>query len=208
MSAGEVTDVIRKTLYVDAFAVQKVRMDRYRGKNLAEHLERALYVCPRCHGLGTLHSHGDRFACACGFSVRYNEFGFFEPGKPGDPLPFETVLAWDLWQRDFLRESVPVWRAEGGLIVQSEGQTLKKLSPEAQIWGEGVLRLYPDRLEFAGARSASFPLEEVTAFAVARQSILLFSTAAGGYYESRSAPVYGANLYNMLWRYLTGRDYV
>ena len=70
-------------------------MQPYTGKRLAEGVEYALYLCPRCGGIGTLHGEGDTLVCSgCGLRARYTEYGFFE----GEDAPFSNVRDWDAWQ--------------------------------------------------------------------------------------------------------------
>jgi hypothetical protein len=50
----------------------------YPHKNEAEFLELALYACPSCGALQSLHSEGTHFACQnCGFMANYNADGSF-----------------------------------------------------------------------------------------------------------------------------------
>ena len=48
MTAKEVTAAIQRDISEDAWERQRMRPVRYRGKNLAEGIERAIYLCPAC----------------------------------------------------------------------------------------------------------------------------------------------------------------
>ena len=94
LSPQEINALIERDIAEDAWARQRQRPVRYRGKRRAEGMERALYACPGCRRIGTLRTDRDRVFCPCGFERRYTEYGFFEPREP-----FETLADWDLWQR-------------------------------------------------------------------------------------------------------------
>ena len=94
MSEAEIADLLARDLYENAYETQSKAPVAFRGKALAETLETALYLCPKCHRIDTLHSRGDRFSCDCGLTMTLDEFGFFQ----GEDLPFKTPLDWDRWQ--------------------------------------------------------------------------------------------------------------
>ena len=94
MSEAEIADLLARDLYENAYETQNKAPVAYKGKALAETLETALYLCPRCHRIDTLHSRGDRFSCDCGLTMTLDQFGFFQ----GEDLPFKTPLEWDRWQ--------------------------------------------------------------------------------------------------------------
>ncbi|WP_158591778.1 lysophospholipid acyltransferase family protein [Oceanobacillus halophilus] len=88
----------------------------YKGKNLANYLERLLFVCPNCKTPENLHSHHDMFQCEhCNYTVRYTEYGNFE--KVNFPLIYSTTHEWNQWQLKFMKKSLvdkqmsEVWKA-------------------------------------------------------------------------------------------------
>ena len=61
---------IKKELWQD----EAVADAAYKGKKRAEFIERAVYVCPRCKGLGTLESRESMIYCTnCGLRAEYTE---------------------------------------------------------------------------------------------------------------------------------------
>ena len=78
MSEAEIADLLARDLYENAYETQNKAPVAYKGKALAETLETALYLCPRCHKIDTLHSRGDRFSCDCGLTMTLDQFGFFQ----------------------------------------------------------------------------------------------------------------------------------
>lgn len=108
MSSEQIYEALTERLRYDAYEHQSSDMTRYAGRRLAEYLERALFVCPECSRVGTLHSHRRRLRCLrCSYEVHYNPFGYFEPrsGK----LHFDTIRAWNLWQIAVFQEQLDRW---------------------------------------------------------------------------------------------------
>ena len=148
MSAAEVNAAIRRDLAVDAYAVQREQMVPFKGKHLAEHLETVLCRCPKCGTLDALHSADDTLACGCGFSVRYNEYGFFE----GEDAPFDNVTDWDRAQTETLCAMADAVTDTETPIFSDDGMVLTEVFPnheEAEL-GRGSMTLYTDRLECCG----------------------------------------------------------
>ena len=77
MTNEEVKNIIEKDLYVDAYAEQKLCPIRYKNKNRAEYLESTLFMCPKCHKIGTLISSGCSIRCTdCNYLAEYTEYGY------------------------------------------------------------------------------------------------------------------------------------
>ena len=56
LSPEEITDLVKKDLYEDAYQKQSQTPIAYKGKNLAEGIEHALCLCPECKQIDTLFS--------------------------------------------------------------------------------------------------------------------------------------------------------
>ena len=177
MSAEEINAAIRRDLFVDAYAVQRGEMTPFRGKNLAEGLETVLCRCPGCGAMDTLHSHGDLLSCDCGFSVRYNAYGFFE----GADAPFDNLTDWDNAQTEALCAMIP---ADDSVIFSDTEMSLREILSDHSVaeLGTGTLALYADRLECCGH---IFRLRELGGFALHGAQNVDFS-ADGHSYEISS----------------------
>ncbi len=182
MSADEVNAAIRRDLFVDAYAVQREEMVPFRGKRLAEHLETVLCRCPRCGAIGTLKSRDDTLRCGCGFSVRYNEYGFLE----GEDAPFDNITEWDAAQTEQL---IALADAAGdGPIFSDNGMELKEVFLDSHTdapLGSGSMTLYADRLECCGQ---VFPLSELGGFSLVRAQTVDLS-CGGRFFEITSPEV-------------------
>lgn len=154
MKPNEIAELIRRDIYENAFETQRTQPIAYRGRALAEHIERAMYLCPRCGKGGGLESHGNDFSCACGMKARYTVHGFFE----GD-IPFDNILDWDRWQA----EQMLAWVNTAGeeCLASDEGIVLQRVCDDATLSNRsvGTLRVYRDRFEL-GERV--FPFDSVT----------------------------------------------
>ena len=193
LSPQEINALIERDIAEDAWARQRQRPVRYRGKRRAEGMERALYACPGCRRIGTLRTDRDRVFCPCGFERRYTEYGFFEPREP-----FETLADWDLWQRELLRARD--FAHEGDLLFQDEGLELKRVQSDhrEELLALGTLRQFEDRLECADWR---FPLPEIRSMAMVQAHLLLFSSG-GNYYQLRSSTGVNLRKYLEIWKEL------
>ena len=95
LSPEEITARIEADLAVDPEA----NTLSYVGKRLAEGLEEALFLCPKCGKIGALHGRDRTFACDCGLRAEYRE-----DGRLAGDIPFASIPEWDAWQQDRLRE--------------------------------------------------------------------------------------------------------
>jgi len=199
MTHEQILGVIERDIYVDAYEGQKIRFIHYRGKNLAEHIETALYLCPGCGRIGTFRSVGDRFFCDCGIQGTYTETGYLE----GESLPFSTLTDWGKWQKEKLREIVQ--NTGDGVICISEGQRLFKVrtTVDKTLVGEGSMQISREAFICAGM---TFPLGTLTRITVVGQMTLLFATDNGDTFEVRSETPRSALLYREVFRILTGKE--
>ena len=174
MSLQEIGEHISADLWVDTDESQRRDHIPYKGKKLAEGLEEALFICPKCGGVGTLKGKGDVFRCACGMQAAYGEDGFFDKASP-----FLSVAAWDDWQQEELRR-----RAKAGDVQFSdEGAEIWRLGEghEMTLLGTGTVTLDRESLRLGGLR---FPLEgmqEPELCHLAHKETMMFTNAEGSF---------------------------
>ena len=174
MSEAEISALLARDLYENAYDTQAKAPVAFRGKALAETLETALYLCPKCSRIDTLHSRGDRFYCDCGLSATLDEFGFFQ----GDEPPFKTPLDWDKWQTG---EMEKLSEALGdGPAFSDEDQTLNRKEDDHSLTPlvTGTMALYRDKLT-VGDRV--FPLHDLRGIGLIQRQGMVFSTADGDF---------------------------
>ena len=170
MSEGEILSLLERDLYENAYETQAKEPVAFKGKALAETLETALYLCPRCHRIDTLHSHGDRFYCDCGLAMTLDEYGFFQ----GDDLPFSTPLDWDKWQEQEMEKLAETLGEEAAF--SDADQTLNRKEDDHSLTPltTGTMALYRDRLT-VGDRT--FPLRDLRGIGLIQRQGMVFSTA-------------------------------
>lgn len=166
MSTAEIYEELQKKLYFDAYENQAVEKTRFAGRRLAEYLERALFVCPACTSIGTLHSHRRRLRCLrCGYEVHYNPFGYLE--ERSGKLRFSTIRDWNLWQVGEFQEQIDQW-LEGNQrhmpLLRDNGAILEigyKSLPLKEL-AKGEMQLFPGELRLLGAgETLTFSIAEI-----------------------------------------------
>lgn len=197
MSTEEVLAIIRRDLHEDAYARQKEAPHGYTGKNLAENLEIALYLCPKCKRVGTIQSKGNLLTCSCGLAMRYTETGMLENVNSEKPI-FTTVTEWDLWQQSMTDELAD--RAGNGPIAEDRELSLFQVDPckKEELIETGKLSINKAVLVCG---SFIFPLHEISDLAIVGPNTLVFETKGGSYYELRSKNPFNALKYRRIFRH-------
>lgn len=186
MTPQEIYKTICRDLHEDAWESQKEAPVAYRHSEPAKYMERLLCVCPQCGQHGRLTSGGDTVSCACGFSVRFDEYGTFS----GENIPFNNIREWALWQKERIGELA---RSSPDVIFSDSGLILNELTGNHgnTVIATGSLTLYPDRLECPGL---TVPLESLSGIAIHGPQTIDF-TAFDRHFELKSAEVYCAVKY-------------
>ena len=191
MTAEEVTALIDRDIREDAWARQAKEPVEYRGKRTAEHMETALFLCPKCRRIGTLKGVGDRLICrSCGLSVTYRPDGSFFPAKP-----FSNMREWDEWQHRALSENS---FEHGSELFFDEGVTLSRVLTghrARKLPGKRLTQLM-DRLRCG---KEEFLLEHIGDMAMVQKHILLFRYGKD-YYEVRASKDCNLRKYLAVWK--------
>lgn len=195
MSENEIYEAIKKDLYVNAYAEQEKNKTVYRGKKPAEYLETALYCCPKCKKFGALTSRDDILSCTCGFSVRFNEYGYFETpdaNNQNEP-PFKTIIEWVKWQkREIKALAERINDFDGNTPVFSdEDQELFEVEKAVRgvFIAKGKLCLYKDRLSFIATsgknagNTLNFPFDTIIDMSCFTMMRIIFYTKESKLYE-------------------------
>lgn len=195
MTVAQVDAIIKKDLYEDAYERQKDNSVRFIGKRLAEELETALYVCPNCKNIGTMHSKDNLLKCECGLEAIYTEYGYLE----GTSLPFSTITQWDAWQTEELLQRAHCAGEEP--IVSDVEQSLLCVNPgvSSSLVAKDALKMFKDRL-ICG--DIGFTFSEISDMAIYGQSTLIFTTDKGIHYEIKSDHPRSATKYLLLFHHL------
>lgn len=172
-------------LFVDEAAVS----GQFRHKELAQYLERAIYVCPDC-GLSGFESSGDLITCkTCRRQVRYLPTRELE--GVGKPFPFRFVADWYDYQCGFVNKldlgayiRQPMYRDEARVSEVLVYRRKNVLLPRAQI------ALYGDRVVID--RELVLPFAEIYGAAVLGRNKLNI------YHKDRIYQIKGGKRFNAL----------
>ena len=207
MTAEEVNEAITRDIYHNDYAFQKEKRNEYKGKRLAEYVERILYLCPECHSIGTLHSSGNFLQCDCGYKVELKYDGFFH--NTGTGLHFESILDWDKWQKDEWKKivlSVP----KGELIFSEKQQIVSMFVKHRKrlINKDSELKLFTDRFEidYDGETKITIPIQKIKLVLNVSINALIIVTDDLYLYIQSQYPRAAAK-YVAAWRFLTNKDY-
>jgi len=191
LNGNQITEIINRDIFENAWERQASEPVRFKGKNLAESIEVALFMCPKCKRLGTVRGEGNRVKCSCGLDVEYTEYGTFEPARP-----FENMHQWDVWQHEVLENGDYV--AEGSKLSDHD-LVLTEIDAEhgEQTVAAGSLAFRADGLSFAGI---DFPFGEIDSMALLQRRKLVF-THNDKYYEIRCEKPLCMRKYLACWKF-------
>ena len=208
LSVKEITEIIRRDTYVNAYEEQKKEAHTYDGENLAECVERILYVCPKCGAVGALHSKGNFLTCDCGYKTEMKNDGFFH--DCGEGLVHNNVLSWDLWQRGVWKEKL-LSAEKGSLIFTEGGQIVKKVDGEQEeiLSENATISLYPEKfvVSFDGRKEdIVMEMAKIKQLSLAgKDTILVVDDKI--FLDIGSQIPRSPTKYIAAWRYLTGKEY-
>lgn len=207
MTDKEVTDLIRRDIYVNVYDEQRKNPKDYSGENLAECVERVLYVCPKCHQVGKLHSKKDDLTCDCGYSVTMKNDGFFHDNGSG--VVYDNVLDWDMWQRDVWKEKV-LSAKEDELLFAEDGQIVKKIDGEEEtiLSENAILKFYKNKFEIVLSQSETITMQMSQMKTVSfsgKDTVLLVDNNI--FLDINSKTPRSALKYVAAWRYLNNKAY-
>ena len=150
MSNEELFALISKELFVD----ERENPGVFHHRKLAEYLERAMYVCPRC-GLAEFYSENDVATCkSCGMAVRYLPNQRLE--GVGCDFPFSDMAQWYAYQCDYVNQLDTLSQLETPLYRDTV--TFSRVEPykRKELLEENAnLLLYGNRLQ-AGEKTLFF----------------------------------------------------
>lgn len=207
MSENEVYDAICRDLYVNAYDEQSKTGFLYNGKNLAEGLEYAAYLCPLCHKLGTIHTKGNELSCSCGLKSAYLPNGRFSKGN----LPFENFAQWNRFQKKWMEENAASLRlqTETPIAADTDFRLTFSENGKSGILSENAgIAVFGDRIElYYDGRTERFAMSGITGFGTFLSKSMYFNCGTSRYQLVGRRNVSSLKYY-ALWRVLSGRHYL
>ncbi len=204
-SVEEINEIIRRDIYVNAFEEQRMHQNKYTGEKLAEYVERSVYMCPKCHKIGTLHSHDDVLECECGYYLTYGEDGFFHSDK--NEVIYDNVLDWDKWQRNEWKKML--LDSTDDIIFTEDKQKVYTVVNNEQtlICDNGILKICKDRYEIEmEGETVKLPYTSLRRVQNASFQEFMLVTDDVYYMLDRQVPRSSFKL-TEAWYILTGREY-
>lgn len=206
LSPEEITDLVKKDLYEDAYQKQSQNPIAYKGKNLAEGIEHALCLCPECKQIDTLFSKKNSVFCKnCDFTASIDFYGYFD-----ESCKFKTVLQWDEFQQEELKKLIQEKSSEKSEFIFSDDEvTLKTVKAEHQeeIIGTGKFSMFTDKFIFNSVKdekeiSLEIPQKNIVDISMYGKQALVFSDNNGNYYELTSKNIINVRKYIFCFKYL------
>ncbi len=179
LPAEEILRRLEKGLAHDEGAFLAAEPTAYESTRRAEHVELALFMCPRCGSIGSLKSSRSRLNCgACGEALSLGPDYRFRSLGGGEPV-FPTIAAWDDWQRAAMDELARRAVEEGSKQPLFSDPVLLFRGRKMNALGKirtGTLVLHPDRLEMVGRFGSrlSFAIESIEGAGVLKRNLFEF----------------------------------
>lgn len=154
MSDEELFGIIKNELDVD----DTLSGERYKSRRRAEYIERALYMCPVCGSIGTIHSHGTGFCCtSCKTEAEYTEDLKISPPVGG----YSRIYEWYEWERqEIARRILGGEKISDGDILFRESVKLQK---KIKLPGNTVTLDKDSLMISGGGTETRYPLAEIDA---------------------------------------------
>ena len=109
-SVNDIYQAISKKLYHDEYEWQHQHQFTYRGRFLADGLEKFLFACPNCNSIGNNTSQGNYLKCTCcNYKVKYNELGYLN--ALNNETYFSNTRDWNIWQHSLLKKNLAATKA-------------------------------------------------------------------------------------------------
>ena len=154
MSDEELFGIIKNELDVD----DTLSGERYKSRRRAEYIERALYMCPVCGSIGTIHSHGTGFCCtSCKTKAEYTEDLKISPPVGG----YSRIYEWYEWERQEIVRRILVGEkiSDGDILFRESVKLQKKI----KLPGNTVTLDKDSLMISGGGTETRYPLAEIDA---------------------------------------------
>lgn len=154
MSDEELFGIIKNELDVD----DTLSGERYKSRRRAEYIERALYMCPVCGSIGTIHSYGTGFCCtSCKTEAEYTEDLKISPPVGG----YSRIYEWYEWERQEIVRRILVGEkiSDGDILFRESVKLQKKI----KLPGNTVTLDKDSLMISGGGAETRYPLAEIDA---------------------------------------------
>lgn len=202
MSAQEITDLINRDLYEDAYETQAKNPSKYFCDTPALGMECGVSVCPSCKSIDKIKTDSHSVFCTCcNLKTTIDEYGYFEEG-----FPFHTFSDWDSWQENYYKEYTATFADNTKPIIFDENVNLRTVNADHEtiIIGNGTFALYKDRFSFkpTDKDEVNLSIDKVPDCSVFSRSNFNFTDNEGLHYELYTDRLINVRKYLSVWNYL------
>lgn len=204
MSLDEIYSHILSDIYFNSYEEQRKNPHKYIAENPAQSAEIMLYVCPRCHQIGTLKTSGREIFCNCNFRAEIDDYGFWH----STDMPFDDIVRWDEFQKSVIKKLVDENKGTDNFLFGDGEQQIYILRNQNRVLqsDKGSIALYADRFEISYENEKlRLSLNEIRRVGTASK-MNLFVIADKDYYEIHSRKPRSAMKYKVAIRYLQGKE--
>ncbi len=193
MTDEQINEAICTDLYEDAYATQQKEKIAFKGKKLALGMESAIFTCPDCGRIGTLHSDADHLYCDCGFNAKYDVYGELTDANGRK----YTVTELDRMQREALEKCLAV--CCGDELLFEDNVTVYEIASDHTLSGshEDRLAAYADHLEICGKKILFSDVQGLAI--VSRNFLIIHIKGEEGHMELKSDISFSALKYLYLY---------
>lgn len=196
-------DIIKKELYVDDTQYETVNNH----KKLAEYLERAIYVCPKC-GLAEFESNGDIIECKkCHLKVQYMPDKKLKGANA--EIPFEFVKDWYDYQVDFMSKLDLSSFADKPIFTDKSVKLFNVIlyKKKKVIDKKASITAFNDRIELAHKKcNVVLPFDDITAVTVLGKNKLNIYTGESVYQIKGGKRMNAIKYVNLYYHYVNVKD--
>lgn len=160
MTPAQITELIRADIDENAYSRQEKEHIRYKGKRIAEGLECAVSVCPKCRKIVDHVTKKSTITCpSCHSTTTLDDYGYF----PED-FPVHTVEQWDNFQEEFYANLCSSSDTATPLFSDRDilASTITQDHEQTSL-GQGTLTVFTDRFEFTPEKNVPKSSSSATA---------------------------------------------
>ena len=166
-STKELYELLVDKLNYNEYEWQKNENIPFKGKKLAEDIERLLYICPDCHEINSLESSGDHFHCnSCNEKYTINQFGHIEGCSK-----FTETVSWNRWQKGLLPSII-----KKGFTYSNHQLSLEKIEGNKRSRELVSLTFYPMKilLEYENQEKELIAIDEISNLSITFLDVVEF----------------------------------
>ena len=164
-SYDEIKDMSNDDLYQLILEGLKVNdynyYHEYKGKNLAEHLEKIFYICPVCGSMHKISTANNMIYCSsCNLEVEHLPSLTFKANK--NEFIFNNVKEWYNWQVEVIKKND--YSSEEYIYQDEVGLYLSRPFKKKELISFGYMKIFNNRFSFETNEGLKeFLFEEITA---------------------------------------------